>query len=168
MLGLSPTKTTHAIGLAATQVTGLREMFGSHCKSFHVGRAAQNGPLAAVMAEGGYTSSEGALEAKRGWAAVVGTDKSDVLQNLDRWLGTDAFPMRDCRSSSHRRLYPIARGTNEGGTQPSADRICHGTSPPSCPGTHREKTPKDGLEAKFSVYHSGACGLLLSKATLSE
>lgn len=54
ILGLSPTKTTHAIGLAATQVTDLREMFGSHCKSFHVGRTAQNGLIAAVMAEGGY------------------------------------------------------------------------------------------------------------------
>ncbi|EXK46457.1 hypothetical protein FOMG_00176 [Fusarium oxysporum f. sp. melonis 26406] len=89
ILGLSPTKTTHAIGLAATQVTGLREMFGSYCKSFHVGRSAQNGLLAAVMAEGGYTSSQGALEAKRGWATVVGTNKPDVLQNLDLWLGTE-------------------------------------------------------------------------------
>ncbi|EWZ89338.1 hypothetical protein NW765_015334 [Fusarium oxysporum] len=89
ILGLSPTKTTHAIGLAATQVTGLREMFGSYCKSFHVGRSAQNGLLAAVMAEGGYTSSQGALEAKRGWATVAGTNKPDVLQNLDLWLGTE-------------------------------------------------------------------------------
>jgi 2-methylcitrate dehydratase PrpD len=31
-----------------------------------------------------------------------------------------------------------------------------------------KKTPKDGLEAKFSVYHSGACGLLLGRATPSE
>ncbi|EXL71628.1 hypothetical protein FOPG_12680 [Fusarium oxysporum f. sp. conglutinans race 2 54008] len=41
------------------------------------------------MAEGGYTSSQGALEAKRGWATVVGTNKPDVLQNLDLWLGTE-------------------------------------------------------------------------------
>ncbi|TVY71124.1 Core trichothecene cluster (CTC) protein 14 [Fusarium oxysporum f. sp. cubense] len=64
-------------------------MFGSHCKSFHVGRSAQNGLLAAVMAEGGYTSSQDALEAKRGWATVIGTNKPDVIQNLDLWLGTE-------------------------------------------------------------------------------
>lgn len=32
----------------------------------------------------------------------------------------------------------------------------------------RKKTPKDGLEAKFSVYHSGACGLLFGRTTPSE
>ncbi|KAJ5461402.1 uncharacterized protein N7458_002954, partial [Penicillium daleae] len=64
-------QTAHAIGLAATQVTGLREMFGSHTKSFHLGRAAQNGLLAAVLAAEGFTSSTSALEAKRGWANVV-------------------------------------------------------------------------------------------------
>jgi 2-methylcitrate dehydratase PrpD len=31
-----------------------------------------------------------------------------------------------------------------------------------------KKTPKDGLEAKFSVYHSGACGLLLGRVTSSD
>jgi aconitate decarboxylase len=68
----------HAIGLAATQVIGLREMFGSHTKSFHPGRAGQSGLMAAVLASNGYTSSLQALEAKKGWASVV-----SVSNNLD-------------------------------------------------------------------------------------
>jgi len=75
LLSLSVSETAHAIGIAATQVTGLREMFGSHTKSFHAGRAAQNGLMAAVLAQGGYSSSDEALEAKRGWANVVGVTK---------------------------------------------------------------------------------------------
>ncbi len=63
-------------------------MFGSHTKSFHPGRAAQSGLLAACMAQGGYTSSAQALEAKRGWANVVGATKSNVLESLERWLGS--------------------------------------------------------------------------------
>ncbi|KAK2682227.1 MmgE/PrpD superfamily, domain 2 [Fusarium oxysporum f. sp. vasinfectum] len=161
ILWLFPTKTTHAIGLAATQVTGLREMFSSHCKSFHVGRSAQNGLLAAVMAEGGYTSSQGALEAKRGWATVVGTNKPDVLQNLDLRLGTEN---EDGLAGQSTGRWEILRNNFKPFlTQPSADRV-H----PLVLELNGKKTPKDGLEAKFSVYHSGACGLLLGRATPSE
>jgi aconitate decarboxylase len=31
-----------------------------------------------------------------------------------------------------------------------------------------KKTPRDGLEGKFSVYHGAACGLLYGKATPAE
>lgn len=87
LLGLTEDQTVHAIGLVATQVVGLREMFGSQTKSFHPGRAAQNGLLAAILAQGGYTSSETAIEAKRGWAHVVGVTKTDLDASLERWLG---------------------------------------------------------------------------------
>ncbi|KAF5644904.1 immune-responsive 1 [Fusarium sp. NRRL 52700] len=189
ILELSPTKTTHAIGLAATQVTGLREMFGSHCKSFHVGRAAQNGLLAAVMAEGGSTSSESALEAKRGWAAVIGTNKSDVLQALDRWLGIES---EDGLAGENTGRWEILRNsfkpfpcgivihpvidaciqlhallTSEGHSPAEIESVTAQVHPLVLELTGK-KTPKDGLEAKFSVYHSGACGLLLGRATPSE
>lgn len=66
LLYLSAPQTAHTIGLATTQPTGLREMFGSDTKSFHPGRAAQNGLMAVILAKNGYTSSLKALEAKRG------------------------------------------------------------------------------------------------------
>lgn len=37
LLGLDEVRMAYAVGVAATQVTGLREMFGSHTKSFHPG-----------------------------------------------------------------------------------------------------------------------------------
>src|SRR3546814_9379417 len=73
-----------ALGVAATQAAGLREMFGSMCKSLHAGRAAQNGLSAALMAQAGFTSSEQALEAPRGMARVMSgqPDLPRILQNL--------------------------------------------------------------------------------------
>jgi len=71
VLGLDEARLSHTIGLAATQPVGVREMFGSMTKAFHPGRAAQNGLLAALLAERGYTSSLAGIEAKRGWANVV-------------------------------------------------------------------------------------------------
>src|SRR3546814_20079827 len=75
-----------ALGVAATQAAGLREMFGSMCKSLHAGRAAQNGLSAALMAQAGFTSSEQALEAPRGMARVMSgqPDLPRILQNLGR------------------------------------------------------------------------------------
>ena len=58
VLGLSEQQMVWALGLAATQPVGLREMFGSMTKSFHPGRAAQNGLTAALLASRNFTSSE--------------------------------------------------------------------------------------------------------------
>ena len=47
LLGLNEQQMCWALGLAAAQPVGLIEMFGSMAKSFHPGRAAQNGLTAA-------------------------------------------------------------------------------------------------------------------------
>src|SRR3989475_6601276 len=73
LLGLTEQQVLWAIGLAATQPVGLQEMFGSMTKSFHPGRAAQNGLTASLLASKGFTSSEQPLEAKRGWLQVMST-----------------------------------------------------------------------------------------------
>src|SRR5580704_3176842 len=75
LLGLDAQKMRWALGLAATQPVGLREMFGTMTKSFHPGRAAQNGLTAALLAARGFTSSEAAIEAKRGWMNVLSTSR---------------------------------------------------------------------------------------------
>lgn len=88
LMNLDEGKMAHAIGLASTQNVGLREMFGSDTKSFHPGRAAQSGLLAALCAEKGFTSSPQALEAKRGWANVVAGGGTPKLDKYLRELGT--------------------------------------------------------------------------------
>ena len=74
-LGLNEQQMVWALGLAATQPVGLREMFGTMTKSFHPGRAAQNGLTAALLASRGFTSTELALEGKSGWANVLSTSR---------------------------------------------------------------------------------------------
>src|SRR3546814_18592261 len=80
-----------ALGVAATQAAGLREMFGSMCKSLHAGRAAQNGLAAALMAPAGFTSSEQALEAPRGMARVMSSQPN--LPRVLHGLGTAWAPL---------------------------------------------------------------------------
>src|SRR5437762_8715551 len=77
LLGLSEQQMLWALGLAATQPVGFQVMFGTMTKSFHPGRAAQNGLTAALLASKNFTSSEQSLEAKYGWLNVVSTAHND-------------------------------------------------------------------------------------------
>src|SRR5258706_4067015 len=83
VLGLSDQQMVWALGLAATQPVGLREMFGSMTKSFHPGRAAQNGLTAALLASRNFTSSEAGIEGKSGWANVLSTTRNyaEIAEN---------------------------------------------------------------------------------------
>lgn len=62
-----------AISIAAIQVTGMHDSFGTYAKPFHVGRAAQNGLMAALLAKNGFSASLEGLEAERGWIHIVST-----------------------------------------------------------------------------------------------
>ena len=51
LIGLTPAQMRHALGLAATQAAGIRDNFGAMAKSFHPGRAAEAGYMAALLAQ---------------------------------------------------------------------------------------------------------------------
>lgn len=173
LMKLDEERMAHAIGLAAVQVIGLREMFGSDTKSFHPGRAAQSGFLAALMAEKGYTSSLQALEAKRGWANVVaggGMPKLDhYLAELgEKWeIEANAFKPFPCGIVCHPAIdgcIQLHDGMQSmdfavGEIQKVEVRV-H----PLAIELTSKRRPKDGLEGKFSVFHGCAVGLLYGKA----
>src|SRR5512142_2093623 len=54
LLGLTEKQFVWSLGIAATQASGLREMFGSMCKPLHVGLAARNGLAAALLARADF------------------------------------------------------------------------------------------------------------------
>ena len=116
LLGLSEQQMLWALGLAATQPVGLQEMFGSMTKSFHPGRAAQNGLTAALLASKDFTSSEQSLEAKYGWANVVSTahNYGDITKRSRRAIRDfekhlQAVRLRRRDASDDRRLHSAAQ-----------------------------------------------------------
>ncbi|HEV8617545.1 MAG TPA: MmgE/PrpD family protein [Methylomirabilota bacterium] len=72
LLALDLAQTRHALGIAASLASGLKENFGSMTKPYHAGHAARNGVLAAMLAREGQTASEGALDGRQGYAAAFG------------------------------------------------------------------------------------------------
>src|SRR5262249_61380401 len=61
LLGLDVVGVDRAVGLAAAQVAGIHESFGTMAKPFQVGRAAGAGLLAALLAAQGGAGAAGRL-----------------------------------------------------------------------------------------------------------
>lgn len=76
MLRLTPQQTLHAIGIAATQASGLMSaQEGAMVKRMHSGRAAQSGVYGALLAERGFTGIVNVLEADFGGFLSTLSDK---------------------------------------------------------------------------------------------
>jgi 2-methylcitrate dehydratase PrpD len=168
LLGLDQQRMTWALGLAATQSSGLREMFGSMSKPFHTGNAAKNGLFAALLAREGFTSSERGIEAPRGFGHVLSTkfDQSEITRNLGRTYEIDlnTYKPYACGIVIHPSIDGCAQLAKRHGL--SARDIEHIDL-----GVHRlvleltgRKSPRTGLESKFSVYHASACAILYGTA----
>src|SRR5258706_16284775 len=61
--GLTLVQTAYALGIAASQASGIRRNFGSMTKAVHPGHAAENGSVAAGLAARGFTAAHDVLEA---------------------------------------------------------------------------------------------------------
>ncbi|UOR13698.1 MmgE/PrpD family protein [Halobacillus amylolyticus] len=152
----------HALGLAGTQSSGLREMFGTMTKPFHPGKAAQNGLLAALLAKKGFTSSKQVLEAKRGFASVLAPE-----YNLDRinenwgtqWeLLKNAFKPYACGIVLHPSIDACIKLRDYASVKDVKE--IEVTVNPYVLELTGKPEPQTGLEGKFSIYHSATVGFL--------
>jgi 2-methylcitrate dehydratase PrpD len=163
LLGLGAETTAMALGIAGTQAAGLKSQFGTMCKPFHAGKAAQNGLLAARLAARGFSSRTDIVECVQGFALTHGPDFAPeaalatpeagfhVLANLFKYHAACYFTHApiECarRLCDKHRLMPdiIARITLK--LDASCDRVCN------------IPVPVDGLQSKFSLRQTVAMAL---------
>jgi 2-methylcitrate dehydratase PrpD len=172
LLGLSVQQMVWAIGLAATQAAGLREMFGSMAKSFHPGRSAQNGYAAALLAQAGFTAGEYGIEGPRGFAAVQAATYD--LTKITTGLGTD-FDLRantykpfPCGIVNHPTIDGCIQIYDEHRPAPESIRAVRLRVAPLVLDLCNQQNITRGLQGKFSVYHGAAVGLVRGKAGIPE
>lgn len=164
LLGLNKQQMRWAFGLAGTQSSGFREQFGTMTKSFHPGRAAQNGLTAALMAQAGFDSSERILEAPRGFACTM-SDKQDWSEMIDglgeRWESAlNSYKPFACGIVIHPAIDGGIQLREELGERVNDIEAVHLTAHPLVLELTGKRDPQTGLEGKFSVFHSTACALL--------
>ncbi|HYC47331.1 MAG TPA: MmgE/PrpD family protein [Burkholderiales bacterium] len=164
LLGLDERQMTWALGIAATQSSGLRISFGNMCKSFNCGRAAENGLLAALLAQRGFTSSDRAIEAPRGFAQVFlpGSDPSPIVERLGAEYEVTYAICKPfaCGVVLHAAIDACIRARETHGFDPRwIEKVVLRVHPIVTQIT-AIREPATGLESKFSVFHVGALGLL--------
>jgi len=172
LLGLTETEMVWALGLAATQAAGLREMFGSMAKSFHPGRSAQNGYAAALLAQAGFTAGEYGIEGPRGFAAVLAS-RCD-LSRITHRLGVD-FELRDntykpfpCGIVIHPTIDGCIQLREAHAIEATAIAAVRLRVAPLVLDLCNQHDITRGLQGKFSIYHAAAIGLVRGRAGLNE
>jgi 2-methylcitrate dehydratase PrpD len=172
LLNLSTQQMIWAMGLAATQASGIREMFGSMAKSFHAGHAARNGYFAAIMAKENFTAGEFGIEGPRGFAPVLASEYD--LSKITAGLGEDY----QIRYNTY-KPYPcgiVVQPTIDGcidlyrdhHPEPDAIKAVRVRVAPLVLDLCNKRDLTQGLDSKYSIYHAAAIGLVRGKAGLQE
>ena len=170
LLGLDATAMVHALAIAASEASGLKENFGTMVKPLHAGLAARNGVLAAQLAGAGMTASAAAIDGAQGFLAAMdgaAVPLADVAADLGtRWEILD--------TGITVKLYPSCAGTHptldalldlkrrERFSADQVDAIEVGVDP-IVPTILIYDRPASGLEGKFSMPFCAAAAVVHGK-----
>jgi 2-methylcitrate dehydratase PrpD len=164
VLGLNEQQMTWALGIAATQSSGLREMFGSMVKPMHPGNAARNGLLAALLASKNFTSAEEGIEGRSGFANVLATARNyaEITDKLgETWeIALNTYKPFACGIVEHPAIDGCIQLRNEHKLKAEDIESIALKVHPLVLELTGKRTPKSGLEGKFSVYHSCAVAVM--------
>lgn len=172
LLGLSEQQMIWALGIAATQASGLRENFGYMAKSFHAGHAAKNGYVSAILAQSDFTAGPHSIEGPRGFAAVTAAkyDLSRITNGLGKefQIRDNAYKPYPCGLVVHPTIDGCIELHREHHPAPGDIKSVRIRVAPLVLDLCNKKDITRGLEGKYSIYHSAALGLVRGKAGLQE
>ncbi len=168
LLHLDEQRMTWALGLAASQPVGLKVQFGSDTKSFHPGRAAQNGMVSALLAQQGFTASEVAIEGFDGWGQALSTrhDWAEVVDGLGEHyeLALNTYKPFACGIVAHPAIDAAIQLRSANALRPEAIQAVDLRVHPLVLNLMGKADPRAGLEGKFSIYHAVAVALVTGRA----
>jgi len=108
VLGLDAATTAHALAIAASSASGLKENFGTMVKPLHAGLAARDGITAALIARAGLTGSDKAIDGPQGFLHAFDSERADLRGAVSdlgsRWEILD--------TGVTVKLYPSCAGTH--------------------------------------------------------
>ncbi len=168
LLGLTEQQMVWALGIAATQASGLREMFGTMVKPMHPGNAARNGLLSAFLAAQNFTSAEQGIEGRRAFANVLSTTRNydEITGKLgETWeAALNTYKPFACGIVEHPIIDGCVQLRNEHNLKAEDIESIALKVHPLVLELTGKRTPQTGLESKFSVFHSAAVGVIFGAA----
>ncbi len=166
LLGLDLACTTHALGVAVSQISGTRQNFGTMSKPFQAGLANAAALRAVLLAQAGFDASRLAMDGGHGYT-VLYADGQDIHGQLDT-LGS--LPLEIDSAGIEVKKYPLCYATHRtiDGLLDivAAHRITLSDVERVDVRTNYRATvpliyhrPQTGLEAKFSMEYAVATAL---------
>ena len=168
LLGLRSDQLAVALGLAATQAGGLRDVFGTMGKPFHAGKAAADGMLAALLAQRGFTAPADVLDNGSGFSRVFSSSyEGDLITaNLGQvWnILSNSFKLYAACLLVHPVVdgLILLRGKYELKSE-EIEEIRVEVAPLNLAVTSNAR-PATGLEGKFSLSFAAALSVLFGHA----
>ena len=174
LAGLTVEQTAYALGIAASEASGIRRNFGSMTKAFHAGHAAENGVVAADLAGLGWTAADDVLESPLGFfqAAGGGFDPGAIVNRLGRpWMFTspgDLIKRFPCGTIQQPVMDATLRLIGQHDIKAAdVDRVDVSGNQQNVTTLFRHR-PTSGLEAKFSMEYAVTILLFERKAGLEH
>jgi 2-methylcitrate dehydratase PrpD len=165
LLGVSELGLLHALGIATTQAAGMQQNRGTMCKYLHAGKAASGGVLAGLLAQQGFDSASDIIEGVQGFSRIYSetANPGALVDELGRRWEITRNGYKPYASAAV--LHPVTDAMRE--IRQAADAIdtvnVESIELTVCPyvmsiaGT---RSPETGMQAKFSVFHTAAVGLV--------
>jgi 2-methylcitrate dehydratase PrpD len=173
LLKLDLTRTRWALGIAGTLASGLRAHRGTMAKSLNAGHAAENGIIAATLAQTGFTASRDIFDDPMGYfaAACHGTVDRKLIK-----FGPPYFLVRPgiaikiypCAGVLHPALDAIIDLAKEHDLRPSEVKRTRVSLGPDAALPLVYTEPRTALEGKFSLHFSAAVALIYRRAGLEQ
>jgi len=165
LLGVNEQGLLHALGIAATQAAGMQQNRGTMCKYLHAGKAASGGVLAGLLAQQGFDSAGDIIEGAQGFSRIY-SDTAEPAALVDG-LGTRWEITRNGYKpyASAAVLHPVTDAMREiraaaGAIDPRDVASIELIVSPYVMSISGVRSPETGMQAKFSVFHTAAVGLV--------
>ena len=176
LLKLDPIGIRMAMGIAASQTSGLRQNFGTMTKPFHAGNAARSGVVSALLAHKGFTADLDILEAPLGFFQVFRGNGLPSLETVTEKLGETfaivnngiAFKLYSSCGETHSAIEITLDMVKAHHLKPQEVKHIECTFNEVMNTVMLHHNPKTGLEGKFSAQYCIARALIDGKLALED
>jgi len=172
LAGLRREQAAMALGLAGTQASGLRKVFGTMSKPFHAGKAAADGLLSAILAGKGFTCSSDILTGEKGLGRIFSEDYKPErglagLGESFSILGVSIKPFASCLYT-HPTIDGVIQLRNRYDIRPEQVKRIRCRVSKFCVDSACQTDPREELACKFSTYYCAAVAISEGKAGAPE
>jgi 2-methylcitrate dehydratase PrpD len=174
LLGLSVEQMRHALGLAASQASGLLRNFGTMTKPFHAGHAARCAVQAVLLARAGFTADTSIFDGERSFFSTYSEKDGQPFEPLVDSLGKPweatapgiSYKRWPCCYCNHRSVGAMLELIKAHGLRADQVQAIEIGFPPGSDTALIHTNPQTGLEGKFSIEYVAAATMLDGKVNI--